>query len=239
MAYTQQLINKEDHLLACTTRMFETHLLLGRISNCVPSPDQLAIKTTWMLELHREKHSNSHPRGVRLFTFQRASQKVRSFHTFNLCPDNDFRQFRNLFPQTFRRSGRGDNTGTFLRVKLCFLFCLDLINRLLGSTRRCFQTDSKRRRLHIRDNSRFRSSYLDKRGCLTLGVGVVSNHILLEVIRYIDSPTPGSELTRSSIGRGLAGRQGVVRKKSCECRVQNECSCFPVFILRPALITLH
>jgi len=40
MAYTQQLINKEDHLLACTTRMFEIQTLLpvpAIVNSCEPS----------------------------------------------------------------------------------------------------------------------------------------------------------------------------------------------------------
>jgi hypothetical protein len=39
MAYTQQLINKEDHLLACTTRMFEYPIITDQDFKMRPYPN--------------------------------------------------------------------------------------------------------------------------------------------------------------------------------------------------------
>ena len=127
MAYTQQLINKEDHLLACTTRMFETQPLLVKISKCARFPtesDDLDVKAAY-----REKSTLTHILAVSDYSLVKEPE-ANNLSAFapKSCSGNNFRRSRHLFPQTLCRSGRGDTTETFLRVKLCFLFCSDLVN---------------------------------------------------------------------------------------------------------------
>src|SRR5687768_8318883 len=72
MAYSNKMI-KEDHLLACTTRMSEIFVRLPD-----PPPGKPSDKTARRLGF-RPNHastpapSDTHPRGFRLFTCQRAT----------------------------------------------------------------------------------------------------------------------------------------------------------------------
>jgi hypothetical protein len=72
MAYSNKMI-KEDHLLACTTRMSE---IFVRLSD--PPPGKPGGKTARRLGFRPNNPvqsglSDTHPRGFRLFTCQRAS----------------------------------------------------------------------------------------------------------------------------------------------------------------------